>query len=102
MALRSEYHFWKDEEQLPMLGVALFHELDLYNYDPRPIKLAHCQAIGDVNIQIGLRGMNGRPDIQPSQIYTMQINYGYFREEFGLLRYYSGNVWDYEAYCSLQ
>lgn len=99
--LRSEYHYWEDNQQRPINGKTLFHEFDIVNVDRRPIKIAHCEAVGDVTIQIGLNGRNGMPNIPPSEISTVQINYGYFREAFALLRYYSGNVADYEAYCKL-
>lgn len=99
--MRSEYHYWEHDQQKPINGKALFHEFDIVNLDRRPIKIAHCEAVGDVTIQIGLNGRNGMPNIPPSEIATVQINYGYFREAFALLRYYSGDVADYEAYCKL-
>uniref|UniRef100_K1QP73 Uncharacterized protein n=1 Tax=Magallana gigas TaxID=29159 RepID=K1QP73_MAGGI len=93
--LRSEYHYWEDNHQRPINGKTLFHDFDIVNLDRRPIKIAHCEAVDDVTIQIGLNGRNGMPNIPPSKISTVQINCGYFREAFALLRYYSGNVADY-------
>lgn len=78
--MRSEYHYWEDNQQRPINGKTLFHEFDIVNVDRRPIKIAHCEAVGDVTIQIGLNGRNGMPNISPSEISTVQINYGYFRE----------------------
>lgn len=86
----------------PLYGKALFQEYDIIKDDQRPIKIAHCEAIGDVIISIGLRGKNGMADIPSHQIPAVQVNYGYFREAFALLRYYRGKLGDYEAYCSLQ
>ncbi|XP_061187482.1 uncharacterized protein LOC133195607 [Saccostrea echinata] len=102
MVLRSEYHFWERDQQQPLNGIALFEEYDITNPDKKAIKIAHCEGIGDVTIKIGLRGKNGIGDIPPGEIPEVQINYGYFREAFALLRYYSGKLEDYEAYCFLQ
>ncbi|XP_062587531.1 uncharacterized protein LOC134249171 [Saccostrea cucullata] len=102
MVLRSEYHFWEGDPRPPLNGIGLFEEYDITTHDKKAIKIVHCDGIGDVNIRIGLRGKTGVADIPPGQIPEVQINYGYFREAFALLRYYSGKLEDYEAYCYLQ